>query len=82
VSIVSGDEEVLLDEYIEVTEHIVDYLTRFSGLAAGDLSPATSPHRLCPYKVRVQGHEHLCPTCCENHLAESMLIPAGASVRT
>ncbi len=83
VSIISGDEEVLLDEYIEVTEHIVDYLTRFSGLAAGDLSPATSPHRLCPYKVRVQGHEHLCLTCCEkNHLAESMLRPAGASVRT
>lgn len=82
VSIISGDEEVLLDEYIEVTEHIVDYLTRFSGLAAGDLSPATSPHRLCPYKVRVQGHEQLCLTCCEKHLAESMLIPAGASVRT
>lgn len=52
VSIISGDEEVLLDEYIEVTEHIVDYLTRFSGLAAGDLSPATAPHRLSPYKVR------------------------------
>ena len=52
VSVVSADGEVLLDEYIEVTEPIVDYLTRFSGLAAGDLNPQTSPHRLCSLKVR------------------------------
>ncbi len=53
VSVIAGDGELVLDEYIEVSEPIVDYLTRFSGLAQGDLNPQVSVHKLCSLKVCV-----------------------------
>ena len=49
----SGEEEGLpfINDYITVREEIVDYLTRFSGVAQGDLDPQHSPHNLVPLKV-------------------------------
>jgi PAB-dependent poly(A)-specific ribonuclease subunit 2 len=40
-----------IDDYIATSEPIVDYLTSFSGIAAGDLDPRTSPHNLVPLKL-------------------------------
>ena len=41
----------LLDHYVcATTEPIVDHLTRFSGLAPGDLDPSSSSHRLHAFK--------------------------------
>lgn len=46
VSVIRGDGPrkglAIIDDYIEVKEPVVDYLTRFSGLSEGDLNPATS----------------------------------------
>jgi PAB-dependent poly(A)-specific ribonuclease subunit 2 len=39
-----------IDDYISTTEPIVDYLTSFSGIVAGDLDPRTSPHNVVPLK--------------------------------
>jgi PAB-dependent poly(A)-specific ribonuclease subunit 2 len=39
-----------VDDYIMNTEPVVDYLTSFSGIVAGDLDPRTSPHNLVPLK--------------------------------
>ncbi|KAI9673043.1 MAG: poly(A)-specific ribonuclease [Caeruleum heppii] len=49
----SGEDEGLpfIDDYITTSEPIVDYLTAFSGIRAGDLSPQHSPHNLVPLKV-------------------------------
>ena len=33
-----------IDDYIHISEPIVDYLTAYSGIAPGDLSPSVSPH--------------------------------------
>lgn len=40
-----------IDDYISTTEPIVDYLTSYSGIVAGDLDPRTSPHNLVPLKL-------------------------------
>jgi PAB-dependent poly(A)-specific ribonuclease subunit 2 len=40
-----------IDDYIATSEPIVDYLTSFSGIVAGDLDLRTSPHNLVPLKV-------------------------------
>jgi len=43
-------ESVFLDDYIHVREPIVDYLTRFSGIKEGELTPGISPHPLSTSK--------------------------------
>jgi PAB-dependent poly(A)-specific ribonuclease subunit 2 len=40
-----------IDDYISTTDPIVDYLTSYSGIVAGDLDPRTSPHNLVPLKI-------------------------------
>ena len=37
---------VMTDDYVLPSEPVMDYLTRFSGLTAEDLDPATSRHNL------------------------------------
>ncbi|RUS20974.1 LOW QUALITY PROTEIN: hypothetical protein BC937DRAFT_93946 [Endogone sp. FLAS-F59071] len=53
VSVLRGDNTAVpfIDDYIATSEPVVDYLTEFSGIEAGDLDPATSKHTLVPLKV-------------------------------
>ncbi|CAG8494661.1 13748_t:CDS:10 [Funneliformis mosseae] len=55
VSVLRGEgvkENVpFIDDYIAASEPVVDYLTEFSGIAAGDLDEASSKHTLVPLKV-------------------------------
>lgn len=46
VSCLTESGDVLFDDFVYVAEPVVDHLTRFSGLAHGDLDPATSTHHL------------------------------------
>ncbi len=50
VSMIRGEGPTLgtscIDDYIRPTEPVVDYLTKFSGLVAGDLDPLVSA--ACP----------------------------------
>ncbi|KAL9029431.1 MAG: hypothetical protein Q9196_002325 [Gyalolechia fulgens] len=40
-----------IDDYISISEPVVDYVTKYSGVSAGDLDPAVSVHPLVPLKV-------------------------------
>lgn len=46
-----SDGVPFLDDYIRVTEPIVNYETKYSGLEHGDLDPTRSPYALQPLKV-------------------------------
>jgi PAB-dependent poly(A)-specific ribonuclease subunit 2 len=54
VSVCRGAGELaglpFIDDYIAVQEPVVDYLTAWSGISPGDLSPQTSPHALVSLK--------------------------------
>ena len=49
----SGVDEGLpfINDYITITEPVVDYLTKWSGVQNGDLDPRYSTHNLVPLKV-------------------------------
>jgi PAB-dependent poly(A)-specific ribonuclease subunit 2 len=56
VSVLRGDDGPkecvpFIDDYIATSEPIVDYLTEFSGIVAGDLDYLQSKHTLVPLKV-------------------------------
>ena len=55
VSVLRGngvDEGVpFINDYITISEPIVDYLTRYSGVQEGDLDPRSSGYNLVPLKV-------------------------------
>ncbi|KAJ2956748.1 hypothetical protein NQZ79_g7424 [Umbelopsis isabellina] len=56
VSVLRGESNDLeglpfIDDYIVNSEPIVDYLTDYSGIEAGDLDPQTSKHTLVPLKI-------------------------------
>eukprot|EP00658_Telonema_sp_P-2_P026105 TRINITY_DN2052_c0_g1_i2.p1 TRINITY_DN2052_c0_g1~~TRINITY_DN2052_c0_g1_i2.p1 ORF type:complete len:1233 (-),score=291.67 TRINITY_DN2052_c0_g1_i2:287-3985(-) len=55
VSVLRAEGEMagtaLMDDYIATREHVEDYLTRYSGLRAGDLDPGQSQHHLLPLKA-------------------------------
>ncbi|GAA5911786.1 hypothetical protein JCM6882_003353 [Rhodosporidiobolus microsporus] len=40
-----------IDDHIHTSEPVIDYLTEFSGIRAGDLDPVNSRHTLVPLKV-------------------------------
>ncbi|KAL8736688.1 MAG: hypothetical protein Q9166_000054 [cf. Caloplaca sp. 2 TL-2023] len=40
-----------IDDYISIPEPVVDYVTKYSGVSAGDLDPGLSVHPLVPLKV-------------------------------
>ena len=44
-----------IDDYIQMTTPVADFLTKFSGIKPGDLDPATSPYALTTLKVRGVG---------------------------
>ncbi|OLL26919.1 PAB-dependent poly(A)-specific ribonuclease subunit PAN2 [Neolecta irregularis DAH-3] len=54
VSVIRGFGEnegtPFIDDYIATTEHIIDYLTDFSGIRPGDLTPGISAHPLISRK--------------------------------
>ncbi|SCZ99141.1 BZ3500_MvSof-1268-A1-R1_Chr3-1g05835 [Microbotryum saponariae] len=55
VSVLRGEGEdtgiPFIDDHIHTSESVVDYLTEFSGIQAGDLDPFVSRHTLVPLKV-------------------------------
>lgn len=55
VSVLRGqgerEGEAFVDDFIWTKDPVMDYLTQFSGIKAGDLEPHTSKHTLVPHKV-------------------------------
>ena len=49
----SGEDEgyPFIDDYVAVRDKVLDYLTNFSGIVAGDLDIRTSQHNLVPLKI-------------------------------
>ena len=39
-------KEIVVDDHVLPREHVVDYLTRFSGIVADDLDPSKAKHRI------------------------------------
>lgn len=50
VSVVRSDGSVVFDDWIRVTEPIVDYLTRFSGVTPADLDESRAERVLVPLR--------------------------------
>ncbi|ORX88696.1 cysteine proteinase [Basidiobolus meristosporus CBS 931.73] len=48
-----GPKEMIpfIDDYIATSEPVVDYLTEYSGISAGDLDPSLSKHTVVPLKA-------------------------------
>jgi len=56
VSVVRGDDKedmarAFIDDYIDVKDHVVDYLTKYSGVTAEDLDPVKSQHNVVSLKT-------------------------------
>ena len=55
VSVLRGsgqrEGEPFIDDYINIRDPVVDYVTPFSGIKPGDLDPRTSWHNLVPLKI-------------------------------
>ncbi|KAI8137725.1 ubiquitin carboxyl-terminal hydrolase-domain-containing protein [Fennellomyces sp. T-0311] len=55
LSIIRGEGEKegipFIDDYIEITESVEDYLTEFSGITALDVNPVTTAHTLVEHKL-------------------------------
>jgi PAB-dependent poly(A)-specific ribonuclease subunit 2 len=50
VSLCRENGECFMDDYVATHEPVVDYLTRYSGIAPGDLEPNTSKKHLATHK--------------------------------
>lgn len=50
LSILRENEIPFVDDFIPISEPIMDYLTEYSGLKEGDLDPLTSTNYLTPRK--------------------------------
>lgn len=69
ISVVRGEAgdrcgEAAMDDYIRMVEPVYDYLTKFSGLVAGDLDPHSSPHYLTTLKVAYTKLQYLIDVGC------------------
>jgi len=53
-----------IDDYIQATEPIIDYHTKYSGIKPGDLDPAVSPHPLTTLKAAYMKLRLLCDLGC------------------
>ncbi|CAK4695993.1 unnamed protein product [Aphanomyces euteiches] len=65
VSLLHGEtDNVIVDDYVLPNEPVVDYLTRFSGLVAGDLDPTQSRHNVVSLKTAYMKLRYLVDAGC------------------